>query len=188
MDKLLQKKSLLVSIGLVLIVVVWLNLFFFSNISTMKTAAVEHDRLNREIISYRNNIGTVGAVIDRVDLVRNELTQKLESICAVDSIPDFIEKLKISLSTSEFRNLTITPKLTDLLENMRIPIGDKTFDLVEFEIRGVGRYLKIGQYLEQLKSEPFFNNATELSISYNKSLNPEVLFSIKISTYIRMQS
>jgi len=187
MDKLMQKKSILISIGLVVIAAVWLNLFFFSNISKTKAARTEQIRLSQDINANRSQISNVGDIMGRVDLARNELNHKLDNICSVDSIPDFIAKLKASKSTYGLRDLTIKPKVPDLLENMQIPIGDKTFDLVEFEIRGVGRYLNIGQFLEQLHSEPYFNEASAISISYNKSLNPNVLFSLKISTYIRMQ-
>jgi len=187
MDKLMQRKSILIAVSLVVLSIVWFNFFYLSNAAKIQAAKTNSAHLNQEINSYRSLISNVGDVNDRVNLVRSELNQNLDEICSVDSIPDFIDKLRSSMEMYDFNNLTIKPKVSDLLENMQIPIGDKTFDLVEFEIKGIGRFISIGKYLEYLNSETYFNKTLALNISYNKSLNPKVLFSVKISTYIRMQ-
>lgn len=189
MENLLKKKSILTFLGIFLILVIWVNLVYLPGMHKIKSVQSERAALEQEVVSYKSLIADVSQIIQRVDQSQTDVQGKLDQIFAADSIPDYIRRLTALMDNYNIRRVKITPELPDLLDNRQtITIGNNILTVVDFKFNGQGRFLRLGQFLEQLHTQPDFAGVSLMNIHYNKSINPDVVFELKVSAYLKSKS
>ena len=188
MENLLKKKSILTFIGIILILAIWVNLIYLPGTHKIKSEESKRAALEQEVSSYKSLIADVSQIIQRVDQSQTNVQSKLDQIFAADSIPDYIRRLTALMDTYNIRKVKITPELPDLLDNRQtITIGNNILTVVDFKFSGQGRFLRLGQFLEQLQTQSDFAGVSLMNIHYNKSINPNVIFELIVSAYLKRQ-
>jgi len=185
MTDLMQKKSIIIFAVPIILFIVWLNSLYLPTNSKIQMANNNLSGLQQELIQSQTTIGQISVLIDRVNGIENQLAECLSEICAVDSISEFIQMIDNDLNSYGIIDRSVTPHLQDLLESKSSDLGSRKLNRVEFTLKGQGRYLQIGKFIEELHKKSFFAGAGNLEIEYSSSINPRVLFDMKFSTYLK---
>ena len=189
MNNLINNKSLLVIIGIIVILIAWINLSYLPGLRSVNNSRSECESLGREIVSHKTLTASVGQIMQRVNQAEAVMFSKVNDISHTDSVPAFIGQLSELMKAYDITRVKISPELPDLLEdNPTVVIGDYILTEVEFNFNGQGRYIQLGKFLEALRQQPYFAGVSSLQLHYNRSTNPDIVFEIQVSAYLKRQS
>jgi Tfp pilus assembly protein PilO len=178
----LQRKILFGGIAVLIVLAILSVVFLYQpKIQARGKIQAEVNDLKKQIADLKEQVKGIGAVRRQIEQLESQNSELMSHVAPRDQLLTILRELAKIGERYNITFLEITPPGLDTM--LQIETQDKPIRPVPFQIVLQGRYIDIGNYVENLVQFPYFVKIPEFEITGKEEIRPAVEARLLVNLY-----